>query len=248
MKFKDGLKIVLIGLLIAVMLFGAILPAFAAEGDNLPRVVKWVNGGAQTVDGSFLNDEWAVDDTGVSDKKYVLINQQGTEEMRVAKYPDDISGGNTDVAPTYKGSFSLAVPESVTGEVAITFESNAATYDVYFNEGNKYSAHMNFLPGSYKVKMVEVASDLESEYGLQDNTVIEVKDKAFSFNLKVEKRVQEEVTDEKEDEGIFNRVSSYDTNGDLLGDTLKMLVTIAVLFIGYSLIKRRREKQTEVNR
>ncbi len=251
MKFKDGFKIILVVLLIAVMLLSAILPAFAAEIDDLPHIVKWVNGGAQVADGSYLNDTWAVDDTGVSKNKYVLINQDGLEEMRVAKYPDDISSGNTAALTKAKGTFSLAVPENIVGEVAISFESDAAVYDVYFNESNTYTASADFLPGTYKVKSVEVSSDLNGQYKLQDDVVVDVKDKAFSVNLKVEKLAQEETTKEVEDnnnDGVLSTFKGFDSNGDLLKDTIKMLVAVAVLFIIYSLIKRKREKALEAKK
>ena len=145
--------------------------------ENLPHISQWLNGAAISSYGDCLNDTWAVDDTDVSAKKYVLINQDGTETMRIEKYPEGISSGDTSVCPTYNVTVSLSVPDNVSGQVDVTLLNDNAEYTLSFSEGNSYKCSAKILPGGYSVSGIEVYNDLNGDYSFKDNLRLNISNK-----------------------------------------------------------------------
>lgn len=250
MKVIRHSKFVLVAVVVCAVLVGTCFPvaAFTAE-EELPHVTRWVNGAAQSDTGTYLFDTWAIDDTGVADSKYVLIGQDSVEAMRVANYPDDISKGETSFAPTYSGVLSLAIPDEVNGEVVVTIENEGALYTVSFNGNNSYKANVSFLPGVYKVTGVEVLGKTGDTFRLAENMTFTVADNDFTAKIKLISTASDvSSSGEQNGNGVRDTVTGFDRNGDLAGDTVKMAIAVAVLFIGYSLIKRKREKAEEINK
>ncbi len=232
------------------MLLSVVIPAFAAgEESELPHIVRWVNGKAAGSDGAFLYNTWAVDDTDISDSKYVLLSQQGTETIRIAKYPDDITDSEAKPIETYDVELSLKRPKDVESEIILTIENKDALYYVYFNEENNYKATTTFLPGEYAVTYVDVVTDTEGKYGLKDDSLITVKNKDIKSKFTVV-RINSDVTKaaEKIDEEKKSSLSDFDTNGDLFGDTMGLFLCVTILFAVYLYIKRRRERTQEMKK
>lgn len=250
MKSTYSFKVVLSTVLAFVFILSSCIGSYAfAEEKELPHIVRWVDGAAQTSDGTYLRDTWAIDDTNVSESKYVLIGQDSLEAMRIKNYPDDISNGETTVCPTYTGSFSLSVPDGVTGEISVAFENANASYTVVFNESNSYKASAKFLPGTYEASDIDVVTDTDDKYGLKRDFSFTVSDKEVSYSLElVSLSSESEDTTDSEDEGLLDNVGKFDENNDLLKDTVKLLIAIAILFIAYAFIKRRREKAEEIKK
>lgn len=180
MKFGKSFKLItLCAFLLVTVLFSSFAVSaeeYVAE-ENLPHVSRWLNGTAISSYGGALNDTWAVDDTDVSDKKYVLIDQESVEIMRVGKYPEGISSGDTSVCPTYNVSVSLSLPGKVSGMVDVTVENDDAEYTLSFSEENAYKCSVKVLPGIYKVSGVEVYNDLDGDYLFKNSLRLTVSNK-----------------------------------------------------------------------
>lgn len=257
MKVKNYFKVLTFIVLICVLLMSFTISSSAfAEKDSLPEIVRWNNGAAQTTDGTYLSDTWAIDTTNVSNAKYVLINQDGLEEMRVKNYPDDISAGNIVSTPTYVVSLKLRVPESITNEVVITLENSNATYILVLNEENAYSKSESFYPGEYEVGNIEVAGT-EQKYSLSEDLLLNVSDKDLSISLELtelrsvadgSEGGSEGSSEEAEGESALDVVKKFDTNGDLLWDTVALCIAVVILLAVYVFIQYKRKKAEEINR
>lgn len=236
------------------------MPVSAYEpASELPIIERWVNGGAQASDGRYLHDTWAVDATGISEYKYVLINQESAEVFRVKNYPEDIDNAKTVNTPTYIATFILNVPEDTTDEITVTFKANEVIYILDFNESNAYKCSMAFYPGEYTVAEFVPANPSKNNYQLMDYIVFSVNDKDVQYVLEVieEQPVLNETTlndldeeDESEVENLnpIDHIKGFDKNGDLFGDTFKLIIAIVILFVVYALIKRYRKKKEELYR
>ena len=113
---KNTYKKVFIVILAVLLIFSCVLPAFATEtegNEDLPHITRWVNGKAAGSDGAFLYDTWAIDDTDVSEAKFVLVNQDGIEALRVKNYPQDINNGEQTTVSVYDVELSLKYPKDV---------------------------------------------------------------------------------------------------------------------------------------
>ena len=129
---KNTYKKIFIVVLSVLLIFSAVFPAFATETtEELPHITRWVNGKAAGSDGAFLYDTWAIDDTDVSDSKFVLVNQDGIESIRVKNYPQDINSGGETIVNTYDVELSLKYPKDVESEIILTLENKNALYYVY---------------------------------------------------------------------------------------------------------------------
>ena len=250
---KITLKSIFIAILSLLLLFSSLVPAFATETtEDLPHITRWVNGKAAGSDGAFLYDTWAIDDTNISDSKFVLVNQDGIEAMRIKNYPQDINNSEQTSVSVYDVELTLKFPKDVESEIILTLENKNALYYVYFNEQNSYTATTAFLPGEYMVTYVDVVTDTEGNYGLKDNDFkLEVKNKAGKEKLEIvrinsdsEKVEEEALKAEESSSGVRN----FDSNGDLFGDTVRLFVFMVILFGVYLYIKRRREKEQEINK
>lgn len=250
---KNTYKKIFIVVLSVLLIFSVVVPAFATETNaDLPHITRWVNGKAAGSDGAFLYDTWAIDDTEISDSKFVLVNQDGIEAMRVKNYPEDINNGGEAIVKTYDVELSLKYPKDIESEIILTLENKNALYYVYFNEQNSYTATTSILPGEYIVTYVDVVTDTEGNYGLKDNDFkLEVKNKAVKEKLQIvrinsnSEKVEEEAKKAEEDS---SDIRNFDSNGDLLGDTLKLCFFVIILFSVYLYIKRKREKEQEINK
>ena len=249
---KNTSKKIFIAILSVLLILSCVLPAFAAENnEDLPHIARWVNGKAAGADGAFIYDSWAVDDTNLSDSKFVLVNQEGTETMRIKNYPDDINGGESVTLNSYNVELTIKPPKDVESEIILTFENKNALYYVYFNEQNSYTAITPFLPGEYMATYVDVVTDTAGNYGLKDDFKLLVKDKAVKDKVDIvrinsdSEKVNAE-TEKKQD--IGTGIKNFDSNGDLLTDTLAMFIGMAIIFAFYLYIKRRREKAQEINK
>lgn len=249
---KNYFKVLWLIVLVCFLLISFSFSSSAfAEKDSLPEIVRWTNGAAQSTDGTYLSDTWAVDKTNVSNAKYVLINQDGTEELRVENYPDDISSGNTVATPTQVVFFKLQVPESVTSEVIITLENASATYTLALNEENTYSKTESFYPGDYKAVDIEVA-DSKQEYSLSEDFLLSVFDEDLSISLELIEsgsaaNGSETDSEVANGESALDIVKSFDTDGDLLWDTIGLCIAVVILLVIYVLIQHKRKKAEEIN-
>lgn len=245
LKVKRFLKAVFLTGLILVLLISAEMSAFAfTEKDALPEVTRWVNGAALSSEGIYLSDTWAIDSTDVSEHKYVLINQESTEQMRVANYPDDISAGSFVNSTVFDISFELSIPKDIKNDVIVTLSNDSAEYNVTFNESEAFLRTLKLYPGDYQVTTVEVSGS-EDKYSINED---------FSLNVNSNKTVSlsllKDTTDVQEktnDDSMLGIVKAIDSNGDLLWDTIKLIIAIGILFIAYSLIQRKRKKAEEIN-
>ena len=250
---KNTYKKIFIVILSVLLIFSCVIPSFAREtNEELPHITRWVNGKAAGSDGAFLYDTWAVDDTNVSDSKFVLVNQNGIESMRVKNYPQDINNSEQNTVNVYDVELTLKYPKDVESEIILTLENKNALYYVYFNEQNSYTATTSILPGEYMVTYVDVVTDTKGEYGLKDNDFkLEVKNKAVKEKLEIvrinsnSEKVEEEA---KKVEENSSGVRNFDSNGDLLGDTIRLCIFVIILFSVYLFIKRKREKEQELHK
>ena len=245
-------KKIFVAILAILLILSSVIPAFAAENeDTLPHIERWINGKASGPDGAFLYDVWAVDDTGISEFKYVLVNQEGTEALRIEKYPEDVTNGEEKTLKAYDVELTLKYPEDVDSEIILTLENKNALYYIYFNEQNNYTSTTPILPGEYKVTYVDVVTDTNNTYRLKNNIPIEVKDMPIKTTLEIERLIYDFKKVEKESEKtseVAEVIKSFDTNGDLLGDTISLFVFFVVVFGVYLYIKRKREKAEEINK
>lgn len=248
MKVRSFLKtLVLTGLLIVCSISFCVPASALTDKAELPEITRWVNGAALSTEGLYLSDTWALDSTGVSSYEYVLINQEGTEEMRVKNYPGDISTGNSITVGKYKVTFSLAVPEEITNEVVITLENDFSEYSVAFNEGNSFSASDNFYPGEYTVKSIE-ATGSDVAYTLSREFILSVDDEGKTVPLALVEDTSAAANGGAQEGGMLGIVKAVDSNGDLLWDTIKLLIACGILFVIYLLIQRKRKKAEEIRR
>lgn len=257
-------KTVLSCVLVCLLLFSMCISAFAlSPASELPVVQKWVNGAALSDSGGYLHDTWAVDKSGVSDSEYVLISQESAEVFRVKKYPDDVNSGNTVVAPQYTVTIHLSVPETLTEEVILTFESDSAVNTVSFTKKNNYEADIAFYPGGYAVSDVEVPVNNGVTYKLAESNTVTVIDKNVSaaFSLVAaddagasngasedEDGNGSQVVDESDKVNVGEIISGFDADGDLLADTVKLVFAVIILFAVYGVVKYRRKKKEEIDR
>ncbi len=261
MKVKGVVRAALVVCVLAVFaLFGAELSVAAVTpADSLPVVKQWFNGAAKGEDGLYLYDTWAVDETGVSESKYVLIDQNSLEVFRVNKYPEDMEAGNTIAAPLHKLEFQLTVPEGLTEEVLVTFENNVCVYTISLTKDNEYQGQFKVYPGEYKVSDVEVpAAGKDVAFQLAKESSFVVSDDNLSVSLELQKNVVAESGNAESAENapsgesggvnVFETISGFDKNGDLLKDTVTLIFWIIVLFVVYGVIKWRRKKKEELNR
>lgn len=225
-----------------------------AEDAKLPVVQKWVNGAALSSDGVFLRDTWAVDESGLTDSKYVLISQDSTEVFRVKNYPDDVSAGATVTTPTYSVPIKLSVPESLTGELILTLENDAAAYTVSFTESNRYEGSCILFPGQYRVTDIEATSDGTAVYEIKGQPVLKVDNEAVSTSWELlrvgtpaENTAQKTPPSDDDGVDVLGVVQGFDTNGDLIKDTVSLVISLIVLFGVYGVIKYRRKKKEELN-
>lgn len=238
-------KAVLIGL-VFVFSMCAVLPASAlVPAKDLPEVSRWINGAAVDANGIYLSDTWAIDNTGLSDDKFVLINQESTEEMRVKNYPDDVALGNFVHTKTYNVSFDLKLPNDIENEVILTFESSAAEYTVSFNKEDSFSQNASFYPGEYNVTNIEVTRS-ENTYSLSEAYTLYVTDKDAKASLEIVKALKDE--NDTQNESPLDVVKAIDSNGDLLWDTIKLFLAVGATFAAYLYIQRKRKKAEEINR
>ena len=249
---KTTYKTIFIAFLSLLLLFSTLIPAFAAENvENLPHIAHWVNGKAAGEDDVFIYNTWAVDDTDVSDSKYVLLNQEGMEVLRIKNYPQDINNGEDNTLKTYVGELTLKRPKGVDSEIIVTLENKDVLYYVYFNEQNDYKVTRELLPGVYTVTYVDVVTDTESNYAIKDDFKLVVKEKPVTAKLEVVKIKSDSKKVEKEDKSSENSrpiPKNFDSNGDLLGDTIRLCIFVIILFSVYLFIKRKREKEQEINK
>lgn len=237
-----------------VVIFCLSSTVYAAEDvSTLPHVAKWVNGLAVSDSGVYLSDTWAVDDTGVSAKKYVLVDQGSEEAMRIENYPNDIADGDTEPCEKHSVVASLDLVDSVSGDAFITLENDAAEYSVSFSEGAGYKADLELYPGVYEVTDVEVAGDLSSTYRVSNYHQIDVSsDLTISLevtNADMAAGGEEGANaDNGEDDASGSEGSSATSEDDneLLGDTIKLFVVVTVLFAIYAVIKYKRAKSEEI--
>lgn len=230
--------------LVIILTSGLILNVSAfADAEDLPHVSRWLNGAAVASDSSFLRDTWAVDDTNISEKKYVLLDQDGIETMRVAKYPSDISNGNVTPVQTYYADLKLTLPDKVSGEVILTFKNDIATYFIYFNEKNSYKTSTEFIPGEYEVSEIDVVLDSENEYKLTDSYTLKISNKNVSETLEI---ADESTVGKNSNKNKGNKNDILEGKEDLLSDTVWLLIGVAALFIVYAFIKFRRRKEEEI--
>lgn len=234
---------VLTGLALALAICAAVPASAVVPVKELPEVTRWVNGAAVDTNGMYLSDAWAIDNTGIADAKYVLINQNGTEEMRVNKYPDDIAAGKFVYTEAYDISFKLKVPNEVKNEVNLTFESGSAEYTISFNESNAFAQTERFYPGEYNVTNVEVVG-IEDEYSLNEAFTLFVTDKTAEVSLEIVKISKND--DEAPEDSVLGTIQAIDSNGDLLWDTIKLFIALGVTFGIYLLIQRKRKKAEEI--
>ena len=244
--------------LVLVLLCAMSGTAFATEPQDvgeLPHVAKWVNGMAVTEDGVYLEDTWAVDDTGVSERVYVLVGQGCMEEMRVERYPENITDGETMPCPKYDVAAALVLPEGVSGDVMVEIESSWAVYSVVFREAEGYNADMALYPGVYRITDVEIAGDVDGTYAVGNYQSF---DAATEKVLTFEVEVAEEAVDEGDD-AVGGEVNADDTDSDsstdeegnalkdneLFWDTVKTVLLVIVLLLIYVALKRKREKSEE---
>lgn len=235
---------VIVCILLIVMVACLAIPALAAENtEELPHVGKWKNGTAFTADGVLLFDTWAKDDTGVSEKTYVLLSEGGTELMRVNKYPEDITDGDTTPCVKHSLTFSLNVPNGTTGKLSVYFASDAAEYIVYFSEADDYTSSVDVYPGTYKIDAVDGSVETEGTYTVSNIQEVNASaDSTFSLDLVLSKdNTSNEVpptttgTGEKTDAG-------EQRSSELLRNTIKLVVAVVVLIGAYGFIKWRRAR------
>lgn len=253
-----GVRRLLVVCLAVLMVFGVNQPALAVESaEELPRVVKWVNGMAVGDDGSYLQDTWAVDETGVSEKGFVLVDGSGVEVLRVKEYPGNIQGGDSAACKRILMDFSLVLPEGAEGDVYVTLENAAAKYSLTFSEKTEYQVRVELYPGTYEIVDVELAGDLDGNYLIQNGTSVDTsKETVRVFDITADR-------DENVDGngGVVNDGSADDNAGDveeedvngmeeknreLLWDTVITIVLVVLLLGAYLYIKRSREKQQEI--
>ena len=226
--------------------------AYASENtDELPIITKWVNGIAVSENGTYLYDTWAVDNTGISDKKYVLVNQNYEEALRIKNYPEDMTDGDTKPCEKFSFSASLDVSNDVSGDIHITLENEFAEYLVTFSENSSYKSELVIYPGVYEVTDVEVTGDLIGKYRVSNYSQIDVSSD-LSVSLKVTKdgASGENAAGEPSDNTAAsdNQPASdvSEDNNELLEDTIKLVIAVAVLFSIYAVIKYRRSKSEEI--
>ncbi len=227
--------------------------AYTAK-EELPVVKQWVDSAAQDANEIYLHDTWAYDDSGISEYKYVLIGQDSMEVFRVRNYPEDIDVAKTIVPSLYTVSFDLSAPEGLTDEVNITLKSNGATYYLSFNEANEYKYSAAFYPGEYKVSEFEVVNSVAGTYALSEDLSLAVSDKNIECSLELVENTAKNtdvsssntVSGEVSETGLFASVKGIDSNGDLLWDTIKLFIAIALLFGVYGFIQWRRKKKEEL--
>lgn len=238
--------------LTAVVVFCLSGTAYAAEDvSTLPHIVKWKNSNAFSDDGAYLSDTWAVDDTGVSDKKYVLVDQKNQEVLRVENYPDDLADGDTAPCEKYVLNAALVLPEGASGDVYITLENKGAEYSVTFKESDEYKANLNVYPGVYEVADVEATGDLRGTYSVSNYSQINANsDLTVSFEITNSvgdiSGEAASPTDGAEDSGEDSSAAGNFKDNELLWDTVKLFVVVTVLFVILAVVKRRREKSEEM--
>lgn len=273
---RNVLRAMALALMIGSLFFCMWLtPSVQAEEPDLPTIQRWVNNAAQDADGGSVRDTWAVDNTGVSDGKYVFVDQMGNELFRVKNYPEDYSNGVYVTIPLHEANIALITPEKIDSEIVITLENNSVVYDVSFTAENAYKNTGEFYPGQYKIINVEVTGDLDGVYQLSgvDNVAMtggestsvtwelqkvstaspgNNNESENSETTGAEKGETTGVTNtgEQEDNGVdvVGIINSFDTNGDLLPDTIKLLVAVVILFVVYGVIKYRRKKLEEIHK
>lgn len=246
-------KKIFVAILSLLLLLFSVIPAFAAEKEeNLPHIERWINGKAAGSDGAFLYDVWAVDDTGISEFKYVLVNQNGTEALRIKSYPEDLTDGEPKTLLAYNAELTLKAPEGIESEIILTLENEHALYYVYFNKENGYTTTTAFLPGEYKVTYVDVVTDTANSYVVKGDFTLTVKDESVKSNLEITQVVSHVEETVEPEPGKFSEsskvIKSFDTNGDLLGDTITLFIFFVIVFSVYLYVKRRREKAEEINK
>lgn len=249
---RKGLQCLLVIFLVFLCFILLSPTAHAAdEASTLPHVVKWVNGFAVSDSGIYLSDTWAVDDTGVSSKKYVLLGQGSEEVMRIENYPEDLTDGDTAPCEKYSMTISLDLPDGVSGDVYITLENAVAEYSVTFSEENGYQAVGEFYPGVYEITDVELASDVKGAYRVGNYHQIDVSSD-LSVSLEVTKAGADAEAGPGADVAPGNSAdsgsagSATEDNNELWSDTIKLFVVVSVLFGIYAVIKYRRQKSEEM--
>ncbi len=265
MKLKRSVIRVFTFVFAMVFVMSFSVNALAVVDDSgLPRVDRWVNGMATASDGSFLYNTWAIDETGVSANKYVLLDENAVEVNRSNEYLGENTVLDVVVCPTYEGNIKLLLPDGVSGEVILTIQNAKALYHVCFNEENGYEAATFFYPGIYSIVSVDVANDIDTKYVLSQDIAIDVSNSDVSAFLEIVKKGEpvtseaetsvvetekistEEVASSTEIEKVS--FSSFDRNNDLLSDTLVLFACVAGLLIVYAFIKHKRQKDQEIKR
>lgn len=240
---------------VAILAFFITGSAFALEDEaSLQHIEKWVNGMAVTAEGVYLSDCWAIDDTNVSQSRYVLLDQNCTEVMRVEKYPEDVSGDDTEPCAKHTISLSLVLPDETSGQVGITLENTSAVYTLFFSEVNGYASDLTLYPGTYQIVDVEVASDIDGAYKVENYTEINTLSNGFA-TLQIQKQAVNAENGAPPVEGSSDKENN-DTNGGgsvfkpkestLLADTVKTAGAVVVLLAVYAWIKYRRAKSEEI--
>lgn len=260
MNSKRGLAMNVVSCLSFVLAFFIFLSSsflVSATEQELPSISCWVNGLALSDDGTYIRDSWAIDETNVSSKKYVLLGQNGEETMRVAKYPEDISNGDTTPCEKYSLSLSFVVPEGLSGDVIVTFEGKGVLYSFVAPEDENYCFEAEVYPGVYEITEIEAMSTAQGTYKVDEHTEIDVMDSDYtgSFVIVPEdsgetESASTEATEDVEDGqsgSFFWNDSGTEEDDELWSDTIKLAITVTVLLAIYAFIKHRREKSEEIH-